>query len=709
MLNRLSFLLAALALLMSGSAAADIVKTDHLSAQLIAEDSSLKPGTQSWVGILLAPDKGWHVYWQNPGDSGLVTRVSWDLPEGITAGDIQWPYPHRESLGDIVNYGYSEPTLHMVALTIAPATASGPAKLGAHANWLVCADICIPGSADLSLTLPVSDREPQPDPANAQAFADARAQLPKPLDAAVDDFQIADSQFRLHITANALKGAKSIEFFPISAELLNHSAPQQTRLDADAGDLLLSQDLSPYYLDPPESVDGVLVVNGASGTVAWQVKAAPGQVAALPSAPAGTAAASTTSNDGASAPADAPTQTLPASLPLVLAFAFLGGLILNLMPCVFPVLSLKALAVMRANTSEGEHRHHALAYTAGVLATFVGVASVLIALRLGGAALGWGFQLQSPLFVGILVYVLFILGLSMSGHLEIGGRLMGIGQSLTQRQGMAGSFFTGVLAVVVASPCTAPFMGTALGYALTQPPIVALLVFAVLGLGLALPFLLLGFVPKLAAWLPKPGAWMQTFRQLLAFPLYLTVVWLLYVLGGLTDRYGMALALVGLVLIGFAVWLASLKGRATHALAALATLAALAVFAHPALRGAGAPVASTAGAPTAWSQEQFDTLRAQGRTVFVDFTADWCLTCKVNEKLALRSDKVQKAFAAHDVAYMVGDWTRTDPEITKVLQRYGRSGVPLYLISVNGGEPQVLPQLLTPDMVANAVAGASSP
>ncbi|GAC1629421.1 MAG: hypothetical protein NVS9B10_20580 [Nevskia sp.] len=389
----------------------------------------------------------------------------------------------------------------------------------------------------------------------------------------------------------------------------------------------------------------------------------------------------------------------------MLLFAVLGGLILNLMPCVFPVLSIKAISLVEARgTTARKQRGHALAYTFGVLLTFAGLAALLLILRGTGSAIGWGFQLQQPAFVAGLAYLFFAMGLSLSGVVEFGARLMGVGQSLASSAGYRGSFFTGVLAVAVASPCTAPFMGTALGYALSQPGIVAIAVFLALGFGLALPFLLIGFNPGLARLLPRPGQWMETFKQVMAFPLYVTAIWLLWVLGGLTDRNGMTVALLGCTLIAFALWLWNRPGLVAAALKIAAIAAAVALLASPPVRSvsaAGPAVRKAAFEP--WSEERLAALRAERRTVFVNFTADWCITCKVNEAGALSSAAVRQAFAEQNVVWLEADWTRADPAITKALNQFGRPGVPLYLVYVNGGEPKVLPQVLTSDTILSAL------
>ena len=678
---RFLFLALAAFLLLSPKADANPVRTEHLEAELIAEATALKPG-ENWVALRLKPDSGWHTYWQNPGDTGIPTSIQWDLPQGVQAGAIRWPLPQLHKLGDLAFYGYGDETLHLVPLTLASGAPSGKITLRAQAKWLVCADVCIPGKADLSLELPVA-ASAEADPKSTAAFANARARLPVTVPWPAY-FGTGDGDFSLQIDSPQLAGA-TLAFFPYASDLVSHVATQ--RVSVDANRMRLSQTLSPYFVSAPRQVQGVLVVAHDGESRAYEVSAAAGTVARV------------AESASPALPAPAPT-----TLPIVLALALLGGLLLNLMPCVFPVLSLKALSVV--NSRGHEHRHqrgHALAYTAGVILSCTVVAAALLGLRASGEAIGWGFQLQSPVFVGALAYLLFALGLSMSGAVELGAGLMGIGQSLTQSKGYSGSFFTGVLATVVASPCTAPFMGTALGYALTQPPLASLAVFVALGLGLALPFLLLGFFPRLGALLPRPGAWMETFKQVMAFPLYLSAVWLVWVLAHQSSADGACLVLIGMVLVAFALWLWNRRGVFALALRLAALLAAAMILAHPLLRTPTAATPTQDGDHSAWSEQRVQQLRAEKRTIFVDFTADWCITCKVNENATLRSARVREAFANQSVAVLIADWTRADPAITAALQKFGRSGVPLYLVYVNGGEPKVLPQILTPDALVAAL------
>ncbi|MDR3418306.1 MAG: protein-disulfide reductase DsbD family protein [Nevskia sp.] len=701
--------LSALLILLAPPAPAAPVRTEHVEAELIAENQSLRAGGDNWLALRIVPDEGWHVYWRNPGDSGLATSLSWTLPAGVSAGELQWPYPHRSTLGDIANYGYDKETLLPVALQLPADWAGGPTlPLHAKAKWLVCKDICIPGSADLALELPVvpAGAPIAADPRWRDAFSSARTELPQPAPA---DWKVqfavhggaGEGDFSLAVKGVRLSAGGVIEFFPYASDLVKHSAPQRIANSAEHG-LRISQKLGEYFARVPAQVDGVLVVHDGSAVKAWEIHAQPGAVAAVPQAAA-----------GASTQAGAAANGAPVSLLLALLSALLGGLILNLMPCVFPVLSIKAISLIEARGKVARHqRAHAVIYTLGVLTTFGGLAGLLLALRGSGAAVGWGFQLQQPVFVTLLAYLFFAMGLSMSGLVQFGTRFMGVGQGLAADEGYRGSFFTGVLAVVVASPCAAPFMGTALGYALSQPPVIAIAVFVALGLGLALPFLLIGFFPRLGALLPRPGAWMETFKQVMAFPLYFSVVWLVWVLGGITDRNGMAIALLGLTLLAFALWLWNHPSRVAQTFKLAAMLGALALLASPQIRtipeaGGNGSAQASARPYEPWSEPRVTELRGQGRTVFVDFTADWCITCKVNERVALKSGTVQKAFGEQQVAWLQGDWTRADPAITELLAHYGRSGVPLYLLYIKGGEPKVLPQILTPAIVLNYLGGGS--
>jgi thiol:disulfide interchange protein DsbD len=470
------------------------------------------------------------------GDSGEATAITWQLPPGFTAGPIHWPTPHRIPVGPLANYGYDGETTLLTEIT-APAdlAASGQVPINADVTWLVCEKECIPGEAHLSLTLPAVAAGRTPPESNAETrarFEAARATIPQP-SLWKASMQVVQDTLTLRVAASNLKpqAIRSAQFFPFSETLIRHAEPQ-TLAVSDAG-LSLELVRSALTIGTPKDVRGVLVIDEAIGSGTARHAFELGDVAVATAAPIGS-----------------PAMILQAAL-----FAVLGGLILNLMPCVFPVLSIKVLSLINhAGQSAGQLRRHGIVYTAGVLTTFLVLAGVLLALRAGGTEVGWGFQLQSPVTVAVLAYVLFAMGLSLSGVFHFGYSLQALGGNLAHRSGLSGSFFAGALAVAVATPCTAPFMGTALGFALTQPAAVSLVVFLALGLGLALPFLLLTLAPQLVGRLPRPGAWMETLKQALAFPIYATVAWLMWVLGQQVGPSGLFAALIGLVLVALAAW-----------------------------------------------------------------------------------------------------------------------------------------------------------
>jgi thiol:disulfide interchange protein/DsbC/DsbD-like thiol-disulfide interchange protein len=669
---------------------------DPVKARLVAETGTIAPGQTVWAALRLETRPGWHVYWRNPGDAGLPTEIAWTLPPGFTAGEIVWPTPERFVVDTIGNYGYEGAVDLLIPIT-APADArpGGAAPVNAHATWLACADICIPGEAELALALPVAPAPAAPDPASSALFAAARQRLPQPAGFAT---QIAssDTELTLHVPAAVLSliPNPTVAFFPHQPNLIDAAAEPRTRHSADGIDLLLKRASGPTAVAAlPESIDGVLALRGGDGTERGYAISAPVVAAA------------------------APAQPFAAGIEPVsgwwqaLLLAFLGGTILNLMPCVFPILSLKLLG-LAVSVQRAEERRHGLAYAAGVIISFAAIGGLLLALRAGGAAIGWGFQLQSPVVVALLAYLLFAMGLSLSGVVEFGLGLGGIGRSFAERSGLPGAFATGVLATIVATPCTAPFMGTALGYAMLAAPGQALAVFVALGAGLAAPVVLATAVPGIARLLPRPGPWMLWFKQFLAFPLYATVAWLVWVLMQQVGPQDGFLALLGLVLIGFAAWI---YGRTRHAepvgrrfgigLAATGFAASLAVAATlaPAASPASAGSQRTDGlAYENYGAARLERLVAERMPVFVNLTAAWCITCLVNER-TLDSAAVRRAFAAREIVPLKGDWTRQDPEITALLQKFGRSGVPLYLLYDRGGTPRILPQILTEATILDAI------
>jgi thiol:disulfide interchange protein DsbD len=695
--SRLAALLALAVLVLAGPAraaggAVAPPGPDLVTARLVAEDVTVAPGRTFWVMLKLGIKPGWHTYWRNPGDSGLATSLDWTLPPGFTAGEIVWPTPQRFQIGPVANYGYADAAELLVPMTAPADLAPGqPIALQALASWLVCADICIPGEVAVDLRL-ASATTSAADPSAVRLFREARAKMPQPAPFETVFSQSADA-YRLRVPAAAFEGLTAVQaqFFPVDGTLIDHAAPPQSIRTAAGLELRLPK--SGIAKNAPALLDGVLVVSGEGGPPrAFAIGANPG------------------AGDTADEPA-APAVAWWHALLLALA----GGIILNVMPCVFPILSLKALALARQSSQERTAaRRQGRAYLAGVLTSFAVLGGLLLALRAGGFAVGWGYQFQTPAFVALLAYLMFATGLALSGLLQIGSGLANIGSRLAGRSGISGAFFTGVLATVVATPCTAPFMGTALGAALVLPAGLGMAVFLALGLGLALPLWLVSEVPALARLLPRPGAWMDTFKQLLAFPLYATAVWLLWVLLQQVDPADALAALSGLVVIAFAVWLqgvartaSAVTGRRIGGALALLALAGAVALALQASPGAASRSAKPETAAVPWetfSADRVASLNAERRPVLVNLTAAWCLTCLVNEKTAIETTAVREALATAGVTPLKGDWTRQDPAITAYLQRFGRSGVPLYVLYDRSGQPTVLPQLLTTGALVDALA-----
>ena len=661
---------------------------DPVEAQLVAERSALAPGETLSVDLHLRIAPGWHIYWRNPGDSGLPTALAWKLPPGFRAGAIEWPAPHRFVVGAIGNYGYAGSADLLVPIA-APKDLrpGGTAHLAATASWLVCAQICIPGTAQLALDLPVAAAPVAPDPAVGARFAKIRERLPLPADFAVRA-EASRATLLLSLPPAAIAGIArpTAAFFPFAADVVDAAAAIQSERRDGGLDLVLKRMTGPTAR-LPATLAGVVVVRGDDGARrAYTIAARPRPMPEAAVPPIGWAEA--------------------------LLLAFLGGALLNLMPCVFPILALKLLG-FTISVHRSEERRHAIAYAAGIIVSFAALGGLLLLLRAGGAAIGWGFQLQSPIVVGVLAYLLFGLGLSLSGVADFGVGLGGIGSRFADRAGLAGAFATGVLAAVVATPCTAPLMGTALGFALIAPVPLAVAIIVALGAGLAAPVVLAALVPGLARLLPRPGRWMLWFKQLLAFPLYASVAWLIWVLLQEVTPAAAFLALVGLVAVGFAVWV---YGRTRTeppvarrlgiglAAAGMAAALALAAMLTPAAENAAALPSDPHGiAYQRFAPARLDALLAAHKPVFVNLTAAWCITCLFNERTTLDSPEVRRAFAARGIVALKGDWTRQDPQITAFLEKFGRSGVPLYLFYSAGGRPTILPQILTEREILAAI------
>jgi thiol:disulfide interchange protein DsbD len=673
-------------------------QTPHARVSLLADVRGVLPGQPFSVGVRFELDRGWHIYWQNPGDSGQAPRIDWQLPPGFVAGDIEWPYPEQVSPPPVVTYGYARQVLLPVTMTPPPGLA-GPVTVRARVQYLVCKDLCLPEQAELALELPVLDRA-QPDPAGQRAIAAARARLPRQWPALTVD--AARFERHVYLSWPAALGSGAVRFFPDREGQFRHSAGQVLERVGNRLRLTLTATALPL-----ERLTGVLVdPRGWDGAGRVPAVAVDVPVRVLDQAPA--------AGQPVAARAKQP-ATGGMGLALAAGLALLGGLILNLMPCVFPVLSVKVLSFIQlAHGDPGRVRRHGLAFLAGVLVSFWLLAGLLLALRAAGGGVGWGFQLQSPGFVAAMALLLTAVGLNLLGAFEVGLGLARLAGSAPQPAGYPGSFLTGVLAVLVATPCTAPFMGTALGFALARPAPEALAIFTALGLGMALPYLLLAEMPGLLARLPRPGAWMVTLRQGLAFPLFATAVWLAWVLGRQAGVDAVALLLLAALGVGLAAWGAGHLQRGTRRwLPGAVVLAGLGIAAVLGFAAAMRPVESAApvraASPAAgidwqpWSAPRVTELRAAGRPVFVDFTAAWCISCQVNKQVALDTPAVARRFAELGVVALEADWTRYDPAITEALAGFGRSGVPLYVYYPPGGEPKLLPAVLTPATVLQAL------
>jgi thiol:disulfide interchange protein DsbD len=712
------FLLLAGKLALAASSSADAA---HLHVQLVVPASALTSGSSADAGLYFKLEPGWHVYWKNAGDSGEPPRLKWTLPDGISASPLQFPVPKRLPLGPLMDFGYEDEVLFPFQLKVAANTQPGPAVLHAKADWLVCREVCIPGKAELEATRPVTREASnaasiEPD---ATLYARLSKRLPQPPPAAFKaGFQPTATGFRLTV----LTGHKETQasFFPADQNVLDNPAPQKLTPTATGLTLDLKKDAN--LTANPGQLRGVIELsNGRAYEIAAPAGTPTAAVDKNPDqAPAAATAANSASSAGTanSAPAPNPQQSTP-GLARIVGLAFLGGLILNLMPCVFPVLFLKGLALMQSGAEERHKlRTHGLVYTAGILVSFWVLVAVLLALRGAGARLGWGFQFQSPVFLSLMAGLLFFLALSLAGQFEIGLSLTSAGGSLAAKQGYTGSFFTGVLAVIVATPCAAPFMGVAIGYALAQPAAVTFAVFTALALGLAAPYMLLALQPAWTRILPRPGAWMEVLRQAVSVPIFATVIWLAWVLANAYGAAVLAALLAGFLLIAIAGWFLGRwpAQRWSTILAALilAGFIALSTWAPKALAIASTPSTSQEHAWQPWSAETVARYQSQGRPVFVDFTASWCLSCQVNERVALTTPEVRKAFADANVALLRADWTQHDEAIAQTLASLGRSGVPAYALYVPGeANPRLLPEVLTPGIVTEALnklpRGATQP
>ena len=736
-------LLAALA----GAASAKPVRVDAVEVELVADRAAVVPGQPMKLGLRIRHDRQWHTYWRNPGDSGLPTQLMLTLPAGFSAGDIQWPTPERIRVGPLANYGFEGEIVLPVALAVPKSLDGKVVDFHAQAQWLVCKDVCIPGEAGLDLSLPVQSAGAAPKSPSASLFESMASRSPQ----GIIEAAAAINGTRLSLAFESGQPGR-VEFFPYSDDLISNPAPQPL--------FRIAESATPRYRLEVALVDGVgesgirkagffdapaglLVIDGMAREVkAKRVDALPTGVAVANLAnklanadvrPATGAASSSAAAKsllepaaGSAAGASGAMQFETLTFWTALVFALAGGLILNLMPCVFPVVGLKVLSFAGHDRRDlRSSRLNACAFAAGVIVSFWALGAVLLGLRAAGEAAGWGLQLQSPAFVVGMALLFVAIGLNLSGVYEFGTRLTQLGGVGAAPARPAPAFAAGALAVLVATPCSAPFMGSALGYTLGQSMPEALAIFTALGVGMAFPYLLLGFIPSWQRWLPKPGRWMESFRQLLAFPMYATAVWLAWVLAQLAGVDSMLGLAMGTILLALSAWIygrfvQASGDRTTNrttagAIAALAALAAAAYLAwSPAMldAGASADAADQSNRPRArvvpdwdpWSEQRVSDAMAAGRPVFVDFTAAWCVSCQVNEKLVLLREPVAGEMLRRNVLKLRADWTHRDAAITAALARYGRNGVPLYLLFVPGEPvPRVLPELLTSGILLDSL------
>ncbi|MBT2324826.1 thioredoxin family protein [Variovorax paradoxus] len=692
-----------------------VVTTPHVRAELIAHaPQGVTPGAPVWVGLQITHQPEWHTYWKNAGDSGLPTELAWSLPAGISHGDIAWPVPKKIPIGTLANYGYEGTVLLPVPLAVAPdfkpqasLTGADALELKLKASWLVCRKECIPEDGEFLLKLPLHGSTALHKNAFDAALAAQPAALAKPGSIAVDGDKL---QVRLEGLPAAARG-KTLEFFPETAEVIHTAAvlgkdwTQAWQGDSWTATVPLAEQRSASPTTMPVVVALAEADRQPGQPIAWRAEA---PVAGNWPAAAPRAEVSPALQAALEANTAAPLPQPAGSFVAALLGALLGGLLLNLMPCVFPVLAIKVLGFTRQAEDQRGHRTAAVAYTAGVMLSFLALGGAMLALRAAGAELGWGFQLQSPVVVAALAALFTLIGLNLAGVYEF--RMLAPTSlcGAQARHPVANDFLSGVLAVVIASPCTAPFMGASLGFAIGLPATQALLMFAALGFGLALPYLVAGFVPAVARLLPRPGAWMHTLRRLLAFPMFATVAWLVWVLGQQSGIDGAGALLGLLVCLAAIVWAFTLRGRTRIVVASL-LIAATALLAGAiggnVVRSAAPTVAAASGERwQPWSAARVSELTAAGRPVFIDFTAAWCVTCQYNKRSTLADAALLAEFDARQVAMLRADWTRRDPAITEALTALGRSGVPVYVLQAPGKAPVVLTEILSKDEVRSALA-----
>jgi len=686
--------------------------SEPVQAELVAEEQSIQPGRPFWVGVELKMADGWDTYWMNPGDSGFPTQVNWELPDGFSAGPLEWPYPETFTNESLVAYGYTDTVLLLSKITPPKSLpADQQITLQADVNWLACKDSCVPGNAHLSLSLPVSDIQPKADAQAASLFAEAREALPQLLGAEEGDLTVQTKPDEIVMNFKPKPGSfgeiELMQFIPQEGEVIDYAAPQPFHIEKEGVTLNVKM-ANPG--SEPDAVKGVLLVSEKGSTIKRAIQV-------------------DTSTDQAAAPAMTHHEGV-SSVGMALVFAFLGGLILNVMPCVLPVIALKIFGFVKmAHQRRSVIFQHGAVFSLGVLISFWILSGALLVLRAYGEGIGWGFQLQEPVFVAILAGILFLLGLSLFGVFELGTSMISLGNktSASSTSPLKSSFMSGILATLVATPCTGPLLGPALGFAMTLPPVHALMIFSMMGLGMAFPYLLFSAFPKLIRFLPKPGNWMITFKQLMGFLMMATVVWLVWVFGAQTDNMATFILLAALLIMAIGGWIFGRWGAPTRR--KLTRVVAMFIAATMLFMGSGAVIMTakqhrdymmpSSGDGTRlvgehgwemYNPERVQELRAQGVPVFVDFTAKWCLICQAN-KVTLHSADITKAFNDKGVVTMIADWTKKDPVITEQLESLGRTGVPVYVLYPGDPHesPYVLPQTLSGKVVREYLDRLTTP
>ena len=689
-------------LLFAGPTLAQFDQPSRVQTELISEVQSVSPGSSFWVAVRMTMDDHWHTYWRNPGDSGLETTIDWDLPEGFSAGLIHWPYPERIEEPPLTVFGYHHTIYLLTEISVDAGVKTGQdVMIKATVHWLECADVCVPGQADPQYRLKVKEGAAEINPDHLQTFSEARSQLPLTqgewkVHAALNDKHVV---FALEPPDWYQDEINTLHFFPYQGEWINNTDEQ--RLGRRGNLYELKVDLAKLNPQIPDTITGILVNDsgwrGSGSERAMQIEI-------------------TDFNESPILRGSADALT---SVWLAILFSFLGGIILNLMPCVLPVLSIKLMGfINQAHEEHSKSWQHGVFFTLGVLVSFWALAAILLILKAGGAQLGWGFQLQSPAFLIVLSAFMFLFGLSLFGVFEIGTSLTTVAGKTQQSSGFAGSFLTGITATIVATPCTAPFMGSALGFAITQPAWVSMLVFTFIGLGMAAPYMLISSVPALLKFVPKPGRWMESLKQFMGFLLVATVLWLLWVLGLQTGSNVVIMVLAALLVTAIGAWIYGRWGnlampqnkRIVAALLAFVFIIAANGYAISkvddlAINPQGVQRTSGGINWLVYSDEDVETARQSGEPLFIDFTAAWCLSCQVNEQVAFGSREVQEKFKELGIKAFKADWTSRDETITQALARYGRNSVPLYVLySGRPGEPpRILPEIITPGIVLKAL------